>query len=72
MNREGENQVSPLAEHKVTRLLHLVIAIAERLDLPQAHDPHLSELAQDVQPEQVLDKLEEEERQTALLHAGEQ
>jgi uncharacterized membrane protein len=58
-------QVSLLAEHEITRLLTLTVAIAERLGIPTAQDPELAELAQDVAPEQVLDTMETLQRQTA-------
>jgi uncharacterized membrane protein len=58
-------QISLLAEHEITRLLTLTIAIAERLGMPRAQDPELAELAQDVAPEQVLDTMETLQRQTA-------
>src|ERR671911_1575483 len=52
-------QVSLLAEHEVTRLISLVTAIAQRMGIEESHDPELSELAQDVAPERVLDQMEE-------------
>lgn len=55
-------QISLLAEHEITRLVTLVTDIAERMDLPSAHDPELRELAQDVAPERVLDRMEDTER----------
>ena len=57
-------QISLLAEHEVTRLLTLTVAIAERLGIPTAQDPELDELAQDVAPEHVLDTMETLQRQT--------
>jgi uncharacterized membrane protein len=57
-------QISLLAEHEITRLLTLTVAIAERLGMPTAQDPELAELAQDVAPEQVLDTMETLQRQT--------
>jgi uncharacterized membrane protein len=56
-------QVSLLAEHEVTRLITLVTAIAERMGIEEARDAELSELAQDVEPEAVLDYIEESEQQ---------
>jgi uncharacterized membrane protein len=56
-------QISLLAEHEITRLVTLVTELAERMDLPSARDPELRELAQDVAPEHVLDRMEETERQ---------
>lgn len=55
---ELDLQVSLLTEHEVTRLIKIVSAIAEKLDLKDALTPDLSELAQDVKPEKVLDTVE--------------
>src|SRR5437762_231728 len=41
-------QISLLAEHEITRLITLVTAISKKLEIEQAGDPELSELAQDV------------------------
>lgn len=49
--------ISLLAEHEVTRLITLVIAIADRLGIDIVSDPELVELAQDVAPEDVLQRL---------------
>lgn len=51
--------VSLLAEHEVTRLIHLVREIAAKLDIPDARDPHLNELEQDIRPEDVLTEMKE-------------
>ena len=51
-------QVSLLAEHEVTRLITLVEAIAEKLDIEASKDPELPELQEDVAPERVLDVME--------------
>ncbi|HEX8385953.1 MAG TPA: DUF1003 domain-containing protein, partial [Rubricoccaceae bacterium] len=51
-------QVSLLAEHETTRLLRLVVAIADRLGVEAAGDDELAELQQDVAPEKVMDHLE--------------
>jgi uncharacterized membrane protein len=56
-------QVSLLAEHEVTRLITLVKAIAEKLDVEASRDPELPELQKDVEPEKVLDVMEENQRQ---------
>ncbi len=53
-------QVSLLAEHEVTRLITLVRAIAARMGIEESRDPELSELARDVQPEQVLESIEQQ------------
>jgi uncharacterized membrane protein len=52
-------QVSLLAEHEVTRVISLLSAIAERLGVNLSNDPELRELKRDVDPEQVLDKIEQ-------------
>lgn len=51
-------QVSLLSEHEVTRLITLVKAIAERLEVEASKNPELPELQQDVAPEKVLDVME--------------
>lgn len=56
-------QISLLAEHEVTRLITLTVAIARKLDLAEAAEPELNELAQDVAPESVLDEIERTERE---------
>jgi uncharacterized membrane protein len=55
-------QISLLAEHEITRVITLVTAIADRLDLAVAQNPELAELAQDVAPEKVMEKMEAHER----------
>ena len=59
---ELDLQVSLLAEHEVTRLITLTSEIAAKLGIDAAHDPELDELAQDVAPEKVLQKMEQTER----------
>jgi uncharacterized membrane protein len=51
-------QISLLAEHELTKLSALVVAIAERLDIRAAADPELQEVQKDVAPEAVLDEIE--------------
>jgi uncharacterized membrane protein len=55
-------QISLLAEHEITRLISLVTAIAQRLELDAAQNPELAELSQDVAPEKVMEKMEAHER----------
>jgi uncharacterized membrane protein len=55
-------QISLLAEYEITRLITLVTAISKKLEIEQAGDPELSELAQDVHPEKVLDRIDQTER----------
>ena len=54
-------QISLLAEHEVTRLISLVSAIAERMGVRVETDAELPELKRDVNPEQVLEKIQETE-----------
>lgn len=64
MSKEAESraeldlQISLLAEHEVTRLITLVKAIGEKLDIDASKDPELPELQRDVAPEKVLDVME--------------
>jgi uncharacterized membrane protein len=51
-------QTSLLAEHEITRLLTLTVAIAEHLGVTAAEDPMLEELKRDISPEKVLDEIE--------------
>lgn len=55
-------QISLLSEHEITRLITLVRAMADRMGIEASHDPELSELSRDVQPEKVLDRIEENAR----------
>jgi len=50
-------QISLLAEHELTKLSEVVVAIAERLDIRAAADPELREVGRDVSPEAVLDEI---------------
>jgi uncharacterized membrane protein len=59
---ELDLQVSLLAEHEITRLITLMTAMAEQMGLEIAQDPELAELAQDVAPEEVMEKMEAHER----------
>src|SRR5918993_5004791 len=51
-------QTSLLAEHEVTRLVTLVLGIAERLGVETEADAEVEEIARDVAPEAVLDEIE--------------
>ena len=57
---ELDLQVSLLAEHEITRLVQLVSAIAERMDVGEGREPELEELKRTVAPEAVLDAIERE------------
>ncbi|MDN4589954.1 hypothetical protein DBA29_15770 [Xenophilus aerolatus] len=50
-------QISLLAEHEISRLIGLTRAIAERLEVAEVENPQWRELAQDVDPQVVLDHL---------------
>jgi uncharacterized membrane protein len=58
---ELDLHVNLLAEHEITRMLELLIAIGRRLGLREAEDGRLAELTDDVEPEEVLEKIEEED-----------
>ncbi|WP_088536903.1 DUF1003 domain-containing protein [Geobacter sp. DSM 9736] len=60
---ELELHINLLAEHEVTRLITLVTAIAERMGIEESLNPELEELAQDVAPEKVLDRMSEVEKE---------
>jgi uncharacterized membrane protein len=55
-------QISLLSEHEITRILTLVTEMAKRMEVEEAHDPELDELAKDVAPEHVLDRMQATER----------
>jgi uncharacterized membrane protein len=55
-------QVSLLSEHEVTKLIQLVSQIGEKIGVNDSTSPELDELKQDVHPEKVLDRIEQESR----------
>lgn len=55
-------QVSLLTEHEVTRLITLVTAMAKKMDIADAYDAEIDELAKDVHPEKVLDTMEKHKK----------
>lgn len=57
--------ISLLSEHEITRMLNLVIAVAQRMGVEESNDPELTELGRDVKPEHVLDRMEEHEEYQA-------
>ena len=57
-------QVSLLAEHEITRLITLVTAIAKKMDIEDAYNPEIDELAKDVHPEKVLDTMEKHKKKS--------
>ena len=56
-------QVSLLSEHEITRLITMVRGIALKMGVEESHDPELHELARDVAPEKVMDRIEASERE---------
>lgn len=56
-------QMSLLAEHEITRLIHMVDAIATHLGVCVPGDGQVEELKQDVPPERVLQELEDAEEE---------
>jgi uncharacterized membrane protein len=55
-------QISLLAEYEVTQALNLVVQIAEKMGIQQAREPELQELGKKVDPETVLDHIDEHEK----------
>ena len=56
---ELDVQISLLAEAEITKLVELVSEIAARLEVPQAQQEEVQEMKKLVQPEAVLDAIEE-------------
>jgi uncharacterized membrane protein len=61
--------ISLLAEHEITKILQLVSLLAERSGIRDGSNPELAELKQDVAPEKVLDKIEEQSSETRQIEA---
>jgi uncharacterized membrane protein len=59
---ELDLQVSLLAEHEITRLLMLLREVASKLGVQALDENELGELAQDIAPEKVLDRMADHER----------
>ncbi|HEY9012786.1 MAG TPA: DUF1003 domain-containing protein, partial [Devosia sp.] len=55
-------QISLLAEHETTRLMTLVSAIAERLEVRTSVDEEVRELQRDIEPDAVLSRIEREQQ----------
>lgn len=60
---ELDVQISLLSEHEITKLVQLVAAIAERMNVPHERG-EVEELKRNVAPEAVLDAIEETERKS--------
>lgn len=63
-------QVNLLAEHEVTRLMTIVAAIAQKLDVRTKIDPEVEELKKDIAPEAVLDHIESSEDASGHVTTG--
>ena len=57
--------ISLLAEHEVTRIITLLTAVGEKMGVEESKNPELEELAKDVRPEKVLDKMDQLEQESA-------
>ena len=55
---ELDLHVSLLTEHEVTRMMHLVKAIAKKMEIAGADDSEIEELSKDIHPDNVLDVME--------------
>src|SRR5215211_6787967 len=58
-------QINLLAEHEITKIITIVSAIADHLNISTNVDAEVEELKQDVAPEAVLDEIEEEHESPA-------
>ena len=54
-----ELQITLLTEYELTRMLHLLSAVAERLNVRSEVDEEIEELKRDVEVETVLDKIQD-------------
>jgi uncharacterized membrane protein len=55
---ELDLHVSLLAEHEITRLITLVTAMARKMNIEEAYNQEINELAKDVHPEKVMDTMD--------------
>ena len=58
---ELDLQINLLTEHELTRVLTLLQAVAGKMGI--ARDPELEQFNKDVTPQQVVDKIEEREKE---------
>lgn len=63
---ELDVQVSLLAEQEITKLIQLVSAIAERIEVTTGPSDEIEEMQRGVAPEAVLDAIEEGEKESKL------
>ena len=64
---ELDVQISLLSEAEITKLVEMVSAIAERLDVAGATEPEVDEMKKRVAPEDVLDAIEDAEEESSGL-----
>lgn len=57
--------ISLLSEHEVTKIITLLTAVGEKLGVEESQNSELEELAKDVRPEKVLDKMDQMEQESA-------
>lgn len=62
---ELDLQISLLSEHEITRLIDMVERIGKHLKVAHISAADVKELKQDVQPEKVLETIEESEREAS-------
>lgn len=60
---ELDLHINLLAEHEITRIITLLTAVGEKLGVEESKNPELEELSQDVQPEKVLDTMDQVEQE---------
>jgi uncharacterized membrane protein len=61
---ELDLQINLLAEHEITRMLELTVAIARHHGLVEADDARLNTLKQEVEPDKILDEIEDDKAET--------
>jgi uncharacterized membrane protein len=54
-------QISLLSEHELTRVVQMLDAIAQRLDVPRPPEAEMDDIKQDIQPEKVAEQIERAE-----------
>jgi len=52
-------QITLLTEHELTKLITIVHAIAEKMEVPLPNDTEINEISKDIHPEKVMDIMED-------------
>jgi uncharacterized membrane protein len=60
---ELEVQIGLLTEHELTRAIHLIDDMAQRLGAQRPPEPEMQEIKRDIRPEQVVEEIEKAEVQ---------